>query len=828
MIYAFDINKLDVVCKNAKRIILTDSVEYHTAKFKFSDDWEHLIKTAYFINKSNDKDEEDINVPMFLGNDETICLIPWEVLTREGQLVVSIQGVQDDTEIWTKMNRPIVLQKSDKDSNTMPEEPTIPIYNQLLNKLDSKGDNIQFEDDTLSLKSGDKVLSTTKIKDETKDYESLKNIPKLNDIEIKGDKTANDYKIGKDLKVDEAKVTYKGEEISFKDFITQYLKDNENITKLVEELSKNKAKKFDVNSPLSKEIGEGENADILKLKDKSIDKQFLAQSIVDILENIENIDFADYSEYSTKDNFYDLSQLDENKTIFVNKAGYVGIANSILYDWQAEEPTEKQNNVVYANSGSFITVNKGDNGYRLIYFIADENQYYFEKLTSDDDWKLYRTNLNAPYQAWQFAEQLDKTKQSTLVSGENIKTINNESILGSGNFELPKSPIEWHINDVNINEAGWYYYTKDTKSNATIILYNDDGSRASYPCFRQDKYTIACRMEKFEEDSHDVSTDNLIGVSILFLNSVDEETWNSERGIGVCYYKKVNGTWTKDEDVSGNLGMLKYTMSQFSTALIEAVTSETNRIVTTGKVDEQTGITTLNASGIGNGLKLENQELSVNTEGLDVNNSNVIYNENVVTLKEFADSVKESFDNIESEKVATILKPTNTEPYIEVSVADRYDIATSGTILIKEPTTSQAQELYVQKGEILFVSTYGTSDTETLHHIDYIRIYAGNGVNNLGIDYHKIAYNDNGEIKVNIKREVTHSVDTIWTILTPLLQLDTNQLISSDGIDDNTGIPNFKTVSIGSGLKLENSILSLDIIDGSTIKYGTSSEEVTE
>lgn len=432
MIYAFDINKLDVVCKNAKIIILTDSVKYHIAKFKFSEDWEHFSKTAYFINKSNDKDEKDISVPIFLGEDETVCLIPWEVLTREGQLIVSIQGVQDDTEIWTKMNRPIVLQKSDKDSDTIPQEPTIPIYNQLLNKLDSKGDSIQFEDDTLSLKSGDKVLSTARIKDETKDYENLLNIPTLNEIEIRGNKTANDYNIGNGLKVDEAKITYKGEEISFKDFIIQYIKDNEAFAKLIE----NKAKKFDVNSPLSKEIGNGENVDILKLKDKSIDKQFLAQSIVDILENIENIDFADYSQYSTEDNFYDLSQLDENKTIFVNKAGYVGIANSILYDWQAEEPTQKQNNVIYVNANSFIIVNKGENGYKSIYFITDENQYYFEKLTTNDSWKLYRTNLNATYQTWQFAEQLDKGKQNILISGENIKTINNESILGNGNFEL--------------------------------------------------------------------------------------------------------------------------------------------------------------------------------------------------------------------------------------------------------------------------------------------------------------------------------------------------------------------------------------------------------
>ena len=474
MIYAFDINKLDVVCKNAKIIILTDSVKYHTAKFKFSEDWEHFSKTAYFINKSNDKDEKDISVPMFLGGNETVCLIPWEVLTREGQLIVSIQGVQDDTEIWTKMNRPIVLQKSDKDSDTIPKEPTIPIYNQLLNKLDSKGDSIQFEDDTLSLKSGDNVLSTARIKDETKDYESLLNIPTLNNIEIKGNKTANDYNIGNGLKVDEAKVTYKGEEISFKDFITQYIKDNETFAKLIE----NKARKFDVNSPLSKEIGNGENADILKLKDKSIDKQFLAQSIVDILENIENIDFADYSQYSTEDNFYDLSQLDENKTIFVNKAGYVGVANSILYDWQAEEPTQKQNNVIYVNVNNFITVHNDNNGYKAIYFITDENQYYFEKLTTNDDWKLYRTNLNATYQTWQFAEQLNKIKQNILISGENIKTINNESILGAGNIEflfnnlenLPITPVLKDSIELTTLSDGFYIINVES---CNILVSNE-------------------------------------------------------------------------------------------------------------------------------------------------------------------------------------------------------------------------------------------------------------------------------------------------------------------------------------------------------------------
>lgn len=827
MIYAFDINKLDVVCKNAKRIILTDSVKYHTAKFKFSEDWEHFSKTAYFINKSNDKDEKDISVPMFLGENETVCLIPWEILTREGQLIVSIQGVQDDTEIWTKMNRPIVLEKSDKDSDTMPQEPTIPIYNQLLNKLDSKGDSIQFEDDTLSLKSGDKVLSTAKIKDETKDYESLLNIPTLNEIEIKGNKTANDYNIGNGLKVDEAKVTYKGEEISFKDFIAQYLKDNESVVKLIE----NKAKKFNVNSPLSKEIGEGENADILKLKDKSIDKQFLAQSIVDVLENIENIDFADYSQYSTENNFYDLSQLDENKTIFVNKAGYVGIANSFLYDWQAEEPTQKQNNVIYINANSFITVNKGENGYKSIYFITDENQYYFERITSNDDWKLYRTNLNAVYQTWQFTEQLDKTKQDTLVSGKNIKTINNESILGSGNLELPKSPIDWHIDEIDMEEAGWYYFTKDTKNVINIILTDDDGNESVYPGFYADKYTVGCKMYNYELDEHGDLTNNLIGATILYFTSQQDDNDITGSNIGMRKFNKVNGVWESNDNFTLSFGTLYIFGSMFQEIFQGIMDSVPNKLVITGAQSEDFGVTTFNTSGIGNGLKLENQELSVNTNSLDISNSNITYDDTTTTLKNFVDVVNETFTNIENNQTSTIVKATNVTPYIELSTSGRYDIATSGTILIKEPSTKETTELYVTKGNVIYVSTYGTSDTgQVLHHIDFIRLYSGDGINNLGIEYHKIAYNESKQKVINERKELTHSIETFWDMITPLLEIEKDQLISSEGIDDETGIPKFKVISLGMGLKLENNVLSLDIKNGDNLKYGTStqSEETNE
>jgi hypothetical protein len=50
------------------------------------------------------------------------------------------------------------------------------------------------------------------------------------------------------------------------------------------------------------------------------------------------------------------------------------------------------------------------------------------------------------------------TKQDTLVSGTNIKTINNESVLGSGNFQLQKIEYEggdWSLGVNSLNDHSW-------------------------------------------------------------------------------------------------------------------------------------------------------------------------------------------------------------------------------------------------------------------------------------------------------------------------------------------------------------------------------------
>lgn len=160
MIYSFSVNKLDISCNNARKIILTDSVQYHIAKFKFDDSWDGFSKTIWFKNKSSNVDDEDVVIPVILGDGDTFCEIPWEVIKRKGLFVVAVQGISGDTEIWTKDKKPIIIEESDKSGDTTPPEPTIPIYNQIINLLSNKGDNLQYSQNILSLKSGDKMLSS--------------------------------------------------------------------------------------------------------------------------------------------------------------------------------------------------------------------------------------------------------------------------------------------------------------------------------------------------------------------------------------------------------------------------------------------------------------------------------------------------------------------------------------------------------------------------------------------------------------------------------------------------------------------------------------------
>ena len=187
-------------------------------------------------------------------------------------------------------------------------------------------------------------------------------------------------------------------------------------------------------------------------------------------------------------------------------------------------------------------------------------------------------------------------KQDTLVSGQNIKTINNESILGNGNFELPKSPITV-VNEskYTFKEDGLYYFTKECKYKMGDYTYIIPSCSIIIYAKREDcdTYLTIAPPRKFNDDP---------AIPTTFDYNISDRKGNIKSVSLLSFAEGIN---------------------LYLTAITDAVTAETNKIVTTGNVDEETGLTALNTSGIGKGLKLENEELSVNTEGLDISKATV-------------------------------------------------------------------------------------------------------------------------------------------------------------------------------------------------------------
>lgn len=192
-------------------------------------------------------------------------------------------------------------------------------------------------------------------------------------------------------------------------------------------------------------------------------------------------------------------------------------------------------------------------------------------------------------------------KQDTLVSGQNIKTINNESILGNGNFELPKSPI------TVVNESG-YVPTKDGLYYAAIEWTFDWTINNQTQHVVVSKNNLCLLTTKIND-----RTDSSKNYSTLIHTTPDGD-------ILFCVRSKKDGSQIKYSKIQDIQDMLNIVGMVFNDAVSQ---QEAGRLVTTKELNEETGITTLNTSGIGKGLKLENQELSVNTEGLDISKATV-------------------------------------------------------------------------------------------------------------------------------------------------------------------------------------------------------------
>lgn len=242
--------------------------------------------------------------------------------------------------------------------------------------------------------------------------------------------------------------------------------------------------------------------------------------------------------------------------------------------------------------------------------------------------------------------EINNSKQDNLVSGENIKTINNESILGSGNFELPQSPITVvNESEYTFEKDGLYYFTKECKgkiSNGTYTIPS---------------YSIMIYAKREDCD--------------IYLKIAPPRKFDDDPAIATFEYNVAD---RKGNVKTASLLSMAEGINLYFTAITDAVTAETNKIVTTGNVDEETGLTALNTSGIGKGLKLENQELSVNTEGLDISKATVEDTQAGINKTELISLIK---DNLQIKTVSTGLKFENGVLSLDIENGDNLKYGTS-------------------------------------------------------------------------------------------------------------------------------------------------------
>lgn len=106
----------------------------------------------------------------------------------------------------------------------------------------------------------------------------------------------------------------------------------------------------------------------------------------------------------------------------------------------------------YFLSGTIFSVTGGENYVKDIYI--GPSGYYGELVNIKNDNNLNTTSKDL-IGAINEVNTLAKNKQDKLTSGTNIKTINNQSLLGSGNIEIsaPSITVDTTMSDTSTNPA---------------------------------------------------------------------------------------------------------------------------------------------------------------------------------------------------------------------------------------------------------------------------------------------------------------------------------------------------------------------------------------
>lgn len=134
--------------------VTSGSVNVYPVRFKFSEDWDGLSRTAIFRAGTESRS-------ILLGDGDE-AVIPWEVLEKPHvHLSCGVYGAKDGSTvlptIWADMG---LIWQGAKPEGESAGPPTPDIWEQ---KLDAKGGSIAYDGLNLSLMSGEKVLSTVQI-----------------------------------------------------------------------------------------------------------------------------------------------------------------------------------------------------------------------------------------------------------------------------------------------------------------------------------------------------------------------------------------------------------------------------------------------------------------------------------------------------------------------------------------------------------------------------------------------------------------------------------------------------------------------------------------
>lgn len=149
-----------VVSKNQIKVAQTEpmtsgSVDVYQIQFEFSDDWDGFLKFAVF-------DDGDVRIEIPL-DESNICNIPWEVMTDPGDTVEAgvygAKGKQVLPTIWATLGK---IQEGVIEGEAPADSPSgwQAAFSQI---AVSKGDNLNFIDGDLQLRSGENVLSTLRL-----------------------------------------------------------------------------------------------------------------------------------------------------------------------------------------------------------------------------------------------------------------------------------------------------------------------------------------------------------------------------------------------------------------------------------------------------------------------------------------------------------------------------------------------------------------------------------------------------------------------------------------------------------------------------------------